>query len=398
MENIVEAKVKRNIRMPFVLESIALAIIPFEETLALSFGSVLRLINLCTIFVCILEAKRVVIPSGKTNSMIPMLVFFAYVVLSFFWCFNTNYFLDRTFTYGLYIVLMILLFSLKPKEKEKKSMLNGMMIGGVLASLMIILGGNTVNVGERETLVIFGRMVDPNILAYSCVSSLIICLCHLINDKRQKVINVAMLISLLSAIVVCGSRGAFITSAVSIILIVLGIEFKKNKFIKRFFALFFVLATLIFLYFQFIMNSEFGVRFELENLLGQGEMGMANRDKIWEAAFTQFVKRPILGYGNGASMNAIEEVYKFYGTHNSYILLLLEFGVVGFLIALWWQFRVFRMCNANTDKVYKFLFISMLIFIVFVEGFATKVFWGVQVLLLTSGYGVVSEKVNNDCA
>jgi signal transduction histidine kinase len=104
----------------------------------------------------------------------------------------------------------------------------------------------------------------------------------------------------------------------------------------------------------------------MDNLIGQGSMGMANRDKIWAAAVTQIAQRPILGFGNGASMYAIEAVYRFYGTHNSYILVLLEFGIIGSCIVFLWQSRVFMMCSKCQSKVYKILFYSMLAALVLV--------------------------------
>ena len=74
------------------------------------------------------------------------------------------------------------------------------------------------------------------------------------------------------------------------------------------------------------------------------------------------------------------------------ILVLLEFGIVGFCIVFLWQLREYKMCCKNYSKVYKILFFSMLFFVLFVEGFSTKVFWGLQVLLMTACYG---ENVEN---
>ena len=107
----------RRVRIPFITESVALAIIPFEEVLALPIGSVLRLVNLLTIFCCIIESKNVKIKKGRNLPLLPMLLFLLYVVMSFIWCYNKTFYLDRLSTYGLYGILILLLCSLKPSVK-----------------------------------------------------------------------------------------------------------------------------------------------------------------------------------------------------------------------------------------------------------------------------------------
>ena len=382
----------RRVRIPFITESVALAIIPFEEVLALPIGSVLRLVNLLTIFCCIIESKNVKIKKGRNLPLLPMLLFLLYVVMSFIWCYNKTFYLDRLSTYGLYGILILLLCSLKPSVKEKIRMLDGLLVGGIIASLMIVSSGASLDIGGRDTLVIFGRMIDPNILSYSCVLSLAICMYRVIVEKKHMVINAVISGLLFMAIIMCGSRGALVTCFATAAAIIMNADVQKNKFIKKLFIFILAFSAVLFVYFEFVLTSEFGARFTFDNLIGQGSMGTANRDKIWSAAFTQIVKRPIFGYGNGASMYAIEAVYRFYGTHNSYILVLLEFGIVGFCIVFLWQLREYKMCCKNYSKVYKILFFSMLFFVLFVEGFSTKVFWGLQVLLMTACYG---ENVEN---
>lgn len=375
------------IRLPFITESIALAIIPFEEVLALPIGSVLRLVNILTILCCLIETRNIIIPRGKNSPLMLMSIFLLYAAVSFIWCFNSTFYLDRLSTYGLYVVLILFLCSLNPTQKEKNSMLNGLLLGGIAASLLIAFSNASLDIGGRDTLVIFGRMIDPNILSYSCVISLAICAFRMIVEKEHIIANAIVSCILFMAIIICGSRGALVTFFATAAAITMNIEVKKNKRIKKFLILVFGLAVVLFLYFEFVLTSEFGSRFTFANLIGQGNMGTANRDKIWDAAFTQIAKRPIFGYGNGASMYAIEAVYHFYGTHNSYILVLLEFGIVGFGIVFLWQLKEYKFCCNNSSKIYKILFVSMLFFVLFVEGFSTKIFWGLQVLLMTACCG-----------
>ena len=186
MDNWDKANTETRVRMPFITESLALAIIPFEEVFVLPIGSVLRLMNLFTILCCLIETRGIKIRKDKSLPLIPMLIFVLYTALSYFWCYNETFYLDRLSTYGLYSFLVLMLCWLEPTEKEKNRMLNGLVIGGIIASILIVFSGASINIGGRDTLVIFGRMIDPNILAYSCVLSLIVCLYRLIVEKNRK--------------------------------------------------------------------------------------------------------------------------------------------------------------------------------------------------------------------
>ena len=375
------------VRLPFIIESVALAVIPFEEVLTLPIGSVLRLMNFLTIICCIIESRTIKIKKDKNLPLYPMIFFILYAMISFFWCYNRTYYLDRLSTYGLYGVLIVLLSSLVPSVKEKLIMLNGLLLGGIAASVMIVFSGSSLNIGGRDTLVIMGRMVDPNILSYSCVISLTICMYRVIVEKKCMLFHLVTSGLLFGAIIMCGSRGAMVTCFVVFALIIMNLDTKKNKFVKIILIFGVVFAIMLYVYFRFVLTSEFGTRYTFDNLIGKGSMGTANRDKIWRAAFCQILKRPIFGYGNGSSMYAIEDVYRFYGTHNSYLLVLLEFGIIGFVIVCLWQIKEYRKCCQNHCQIYKIIFLSLLCFVLFVEGFATKVFWGLQVLLMTACYG-----------
>lgn len=392
MENRKIRNIDRCVRIPFITESIALAIIPFEEVLALPIGSVLRLVNFLTIFCCLIELRDFKFQLGNKFPVLPMLLFIFYAAVSLFWCFNSTYYIDRLSTYVLYGILIFLLCSLKPSKKEKIRMLNGIWIGGIVASVMVVFSVGSLDIGERETLIIFGRMIDPNILSYSCVISLAVSVYRMIVEKKNKFVNIIISGLAFIAIIICGSRGALVTCFGTVAAITMNIDTGKNRFLNKILVFSLVFGITLFVYFAFVLTSEFGSRFTIDNLLGLGSMGMSNRDKIWSAAFKQIAQRPIFGYGNGASMYAIEAVYRFYGTHNSYILVLLEFGIIGFCIVFFWQLRVFRLCSKSQSKIYKILFYSMLFFVCFIEGFSTKVFWGLQVLLMTACYGENIEK------
>lgn len=377
---------ENKIRAPFMTEFIALAIIPFEELLTLPIGSVLRLVNLVTLFCAFCYTKKLYYGcSDSGRVMRPLLYFYTYIICSGIWCINRTYYLDRIVTYGLYTLIIFFLQTLAPNKKERKLMLNGLLFGGTIASFMLIWDrGASLDMGFRETLVLFGRSVDPNILAFSCVVSYVINLYSFFHEKSLKKIRFLLIPINLYAILLLGSRGAFLTTVITSAFVMGGVEFRENRYLKKFLLIFAIIVGAIVLYQSLLLNANFGNRFSIDNLLGKGNLGTANRDLIWNAALYQFFKRPLIGYGNGASMYAIERVYKFYGTHNSYLLVLLEFGIVGMILWGRWFYKEFKMIIKNSQKIYVYIFGGLLVWIFFVEGFSTKIFWGLQVVFMTS--------------
>lgn len=377
-------KHSRYIRLPFYIEAFALMIIPFEELLTLPIGSVLRLVNMLTLFICFLYTSKIYIGNRYFGKPIhSLLLFWGYIIISGVWCINRTFYFDRLSTYTLYILLILLLHTLMPNKEERRLMLNGIYVGGIIAAAVLLMNsGAVMDIGSRETIVIFGRMIDPNILAYSCAISFIIDLYYIMFEKKK--IGILLIPILIYAILMLGSRGALITCVITLWYMLLKIEFSGNKLLKKILLIVLAAVACFLIYNEVIVTTEFGKRFTVDNLIGKGSLGTANRDKIWKAAIQQISHRPFLGYGNGASMYAIEMVYKYYGTHNSYLMVLLEFGIIGFVLCSIWGVREWKLCKKNQTKIYTFIFFSLMIFVFFVEGFSTKIFWGVQILLMTS--------------
>lgn len=387
LQSIMKRVKASQIRVPFLIESIALFIVPFEELLTLPFGSVLRIINLVNIAIIVFTEKRVRLDWRKKSPIPYMLFFLFFAILSGIWCFNRGLYLDRLVTYGMYIFLIMLLRPLNPNEDERNWMVTGFFLGGVLATLMLLYNrGATVDIGGRETIAINGKGVNANILAISIEMTFVISFYLLIFKKYSRVKKtalIALLIVLFIGMLNVGSRGAMVSAIVTCGCIVMGVRFDRNAFIKRL-ALVIIGCTLIlFVYFQIILTTQLGARFTLDNLIGVGTLGTANRERIWRIAFQKIFQNPFIGYGAGSSPYVIETEYKFYGTHNSYIMILLEFGIVGFSLVTLWFVNIFRACKASKEKIFLYVFISLLFVIFFVEGFSTKIFWGVMVLVHT---------------
>lgn len=371
-------------RLPFITEAIALAIVPFEELLSFQFGSILRIVNLFTIALAFVIGRITILKIKPPT--IYLLLFVLIAAVSYFWCFNTGLYDDRMFTYGLYLVLILALGSLTPTSSEKEMMLKGLFIGGIVASMLLLATNASSLLGNRATLVMLGRTVNPNRLSLSFVLSANYSTYELFycNGKKtaNKIFWIFADILLAVGIIASGSRSSFIVLLICVLFLAWKRDFGNNAKLKRILFVAFVILVMYAIYSEVILGSEFGDRFTFDNLIGMGEYGTANREKIWSAAIAQIEERPIFGYGNGASPYVIALQYKYYGTHNSYLMILLEFGVVGFIICSAMFVSTYRRYKRQNNQLFCSFIICILVDIIFVEGFSAKVFWAVMVLLM----------------
>ena len=371
------------VRLPFITQTIALAFVPFEELFTFQFGGILRIINLITIVLSFTTVRLSKIKTYPSTLYLTLFVFLA--AISYLWCFNTGLYFDRILTYGLYLILIMVLGSLAPTSTEKNAMLNGLFIGGVIASALLLMT-NVSSLGDRSTLMMFGKTVNPNRLSFSFALSINISTYKLLYSKKSSRINCILWvlsdILLVAGVVVSGSRSSFIVSLVCVFFLVWKRDFGNNSKLKRLFFVVFLLLIVYIIYSEFVLGSEFGDRFTLDNLTGQGDYGSANRDRIWDAALSQIIKKPILGYGNGASPYVIAELYIFYSTHNSYLMILLEFGIIGFIICFAMFISLYRRHKFQNNQLFCCFIVCILVDIIFVELFSAKVFWAVMLLLM----------------
>lgn len=375
----------KKIALPFWLESLALLIIPFEETLSLSIGSVLRIVNLLVLFTGIVFAVSRGKKAEIRSSTARLCLFYVFMVSSVIWCKYFGLYFDRLSTYSLGVALIVVLQMLEPNESEQDLLVSALWLGGVAVSLMILYSGSaTISIGGRETIVLFGRQVDPNYLSFSIVISSAINFYYLVSREYKVFVKIVLgflQFVLASTIIALGSRGAFLSTAVVLACMVLNTQYKRNAWLKKSILVICALAVASVFYMSILETGGEMSRFTVDNLLGKGVYGTAKRADIWAHAIEQFQKRPLLGYGLGSAPSAIAEVYRYVGTHNSYLMILLEFGIIGFILFCNWQIPWIWNLYHRPNRIYFFMELAVLCFIMFIEGFPTKAFWGVHIVM-----------------
>ena len=375
----VEARGKR---VSFVAWFIALycALVPLENVLTSSLGgSVNKYIGLAVMGLAVLW----LIASGRGTIRIYSWAMVAYAVYAFATILWTDF---GTTTVILRVMLNAWLFTMvasqiELNEREFHLVLTGMMLAGVILSIVIASAGEMTQTndvsGGRMTIVIGGLAVDNNNLAVSLSVPALCAFAFALNPKMHKawrITNIVALAVIVYAILLTGSRGGLLALAGGLLLCLLrsGNGFSWKKILLLVFVLvLLVVAT------QYLLPESLQERFQVSNVVESGGTG---RTGIWISALKVFYKsnfgRMLFGYGFGAFPNMMEANYGVYkASHSDPIQMLLELGIVGFIVYLVMWYQLFKMAFRKKNALLPALLIIIFIGGLSMELLVKKVLW-----------------------
>ncbi len=267
--------------------------------------------------------------------------------------------------------LYILFTSIKSYSgKEIQWVLFLYALTAVLLSVIIICNYLTksVMVDSRASIRIFGNIKDQNFLsAFLCPAYLII-LFFALNKKKFKLLYILGAFVIVPAIFFTGSRGGFLTVIVVSILFFINVIFGKGKIgTKIAFIVAAVFGVLVLL--LLFSHSELYVR-----MLSGNNYSTNERLTIWKYAMRAFQNNPVFGSGYGAS-----DYYALSGigsvTHNTFIQLLGDQGIVGMGIFLALVFYLFARTKKSGKMFILCFAIASFLPLVFISAYETATFW-----------------------
>jgi len=317
--------------------------LPFEEALALSFGSILRLLGLVIIAYCFASYFRSKIKVRDIRLLFPFLLWIILAVVSVLWSSDLSWWYYFT---KIYIVQLTFALTVVAYQRfiDLQYLKNGIVCGALIAALMLIfMPSLTISTEERRTIVMFGKIFDPNLVASIIMLAMFLLIDELfyMATKKKRVV-IAMLI-LAAGMLYTGSRGALISFVAGLGFYLL-LQMKRRGTRKRV-RFFVVLATCTGIAVLLAMPEELRrSRFSAETILGlnEYESGAHNRWTIWGHALSLVGGAPIFGYGCGNFFSAIATVYRECAAHNLYLLLLIEEGFVGLLVFVYGLYRIIK--------------------------------------------------------
>lgn len=376
-----------------VLMFLYCALLPFEEAFAYSFGSILRIFGVLIIAYIFFSFISEPVKRYNLFLLAPFIIWVIYSAVSVIWSDDFSWW---SYFFKIYIsqIALVVFVVLYCEHINFEYLKNGLIVGAVIASAMLILMPASSQLTEegRRTIIIFDKVFDPNIVASIISLGLFMIIGKIFSQKSRKKLYIFLMIILAIGMLFTGSRGALI-SLVAGFGVQLFLQMKKKNTRKK--ALFMVfLCVVIVIVALAVLPSELILsRFSKETLFGFNELasGSHNRYTIWKNALTLIWKAPIIGYGCGNFFSAIATVYRECASHNLYILLFVEGGVIGFLIFVYGLAKL--LFGAYKRQLYSVLgmLFSVLVMAITLDSITYKYFW---VAIIFSAISIIKSDEN----
>jgi O-antigen ligase len=166
-------------------------------------------------------------------------------------------------------------------------------------------------------------------------------------DGNRKIVVAGIAALMAASIFLSGSRGGMTAFAAQMVLLGVLLVRKREEGWKQSLILGAFLATVI-VFLVWMGGNELTRRLASIHSEAREELSGGVRLTIDRDCLRMLIKRPLLGWGLGAFPVVYPEFRSFYTTffvnqaHNDYLQLLVETGVAGFSIAIWFLVLVFR--------------------------------------------------------
>jgi O-antigen ligase len=360
-------------KLAYICSLLVIFTIPWEDAFTIgAIGTVTRVIGLITAIIWF----GIILVSGKLRK--PqwfhyfLFLFVVWNLTSLFWSVSIDESTVQIKTLFQLGVMAYIYWDLYTTPKELNAAMQVYILGGYVAVISTVIN---YLAGQQISEYSGGRYAGAGVNAVDLALTLALGLpiaWHLAvqiesSAKNQftKMLNFAYIPTALFAIVLTGSRTAIFVTLPTIIY--LFVTFKRIKPLVRLSIFSFLLGSLLFLQ-HYIPQTAISRLATTASSIYSGDLG--GRVQIWRDSLLIFQENPILGIGSGAlsSPTALGGA-----AHNTYISILTELGVIGFIIFMTLLGVVVKRATVQ-EKQYAQLWITVL------------AIWAIGVLSLTWEY------------
>ncbi|MGH3065773.1 MAG: O-antigen ligase family protein [Gaiellaceae bacterium] len=266
--------------------------------------------------------------------------------LTFYWSVDTKASTGGFLTYTQLLVMLFVIWDLCDSESRIETALQAYVLGAYISSLSIVLeflSAPEAKFPEHERLRGVGTEVDGIALIVAIAVPAAWYLAagptHLARTSGRRMLNFAYVPVGLFAVAITGTRGATLALVPAAIFVFWSLRRASPR--HRLAALGTVVAAILVI----VVYAPRGPLSRIESATTATELGsegsaLSGRWGIWVASTHAFLERPLTGAGLDAHRAAVsrdlDDVRTFKGVekeaHNTYISVLVETGIVGFLI------------------------------------------------------------------
>ncbi|MCK4533012.1 O-antigen ligase family protein [bacterium] len=276
-------------------------------------------------------------PRYTVRINLPLLLFLLYSLFSLFKTCNFAFTLMQIYMFiSLYLLLIMVINVFDNKDSIRRFTVFFLVIGG-LKMLQVILIKLLPNTAYQLPLFLPFSMANDNHLAgYLTIVISIAGGIFFFKRKIKKSIKICLFLYLITGFILifsANSRSGLIALLFSFLIL---IYIKNKKFLIT--GLVVVLMTLIYCFFFLKIGGGFK----------RGDIHSYERLIIWEDTLNLWSDYPVFGSGVGSFRDYYPQYKRMEGTstaqyaHNEYLNLLVEMGIVGFVLFGWIIVRLFR--------------------------------------------------------
>jgi O-antigen ligase len=312
--------------------------IPWESIGVLgSFGTLIRAIGIATFSLGIIA----VISTGRFRRLLLihylMILFVTFAVFSLVWTQNDEATIARIMTYGQLLSFVWLIWEFAPDPFRQKLLMQAYIFGGSVGILTQFFGHSisSVEASSIEAQRLAGGNLDLNEFAIDLLMSMPMAVYCALDPKINRILRIAYLfycpVCALS-ILLTGSRMGFISMCVMTTLLCIFYLYKRPVLTI---SLGIILgAPFLMLFTKFMPESTWERLAKTYEELQTGKW--SGRLEIYDAGMTLYRQYPVVGTGSGTFSHVIGKVIggrmASASAHNTYLSVLVELGMVGFLI------------------------------------------------------------------
>lgn len=262
-------------------------------------------------------------------SAFPVLLYVAAAFISTLFTVNFAKSQERMIQLILNIGIIILFSARRYTERELKQILRALAYSGWFLLILSLLYSDFSYAFGRMTVVVNGKMQDPNELCGYFIFPICYYLWGFIINRKWK--NLVPVLAFLIVILLTGSRGGLLALFVASVFLLIRSSVYSKKTLFKIFVIFFIMCVFLYFIWDYIPDL-IQERFSLEFSINDGG---AHRFDIWKHLLDYFgdssIFRKVFGYG----VATVTE-YSWDGrvAHNIYLESLVEMGLVGFVFIM----------------------------------------------------------------
>lgn len=306
-----------------------MASVPLENCTVLpAIGSIARLIGLVAAGMVLVDAALKLGFRRWHAAHLPLLLFVVWSAWTYIWSVYPPYTRERITTNLQLLVFVWVIWQTVRNLRDLRVVLQGFVLGACCAAIWTMV--NARDLHAYSGIRFSGAGSDPNELGLTMVIGMVMAF-YISTTSPTSLKRILWLVPLplcIVAVILTVSRSAAIETALALLCISFWHVTTSSKLR---FAPIVGGVVLLAIGAAFVPKANFRRLGTIESEISTGHIGA--RGQLWKAGIQMFEQRPILGTGAATFAYAAEPIIgRDLAAHNTYVSVLTETGMIGFLI------------------------------------------------------------------